>query len=349
MEYTAKKIDSEEESTPILKKCKISKSIDEKTRERRVTDKVNTSSSPTTKKIRVATNNTTYRFESANSSVATAIVVAPSPGKDGKRANKPLMEKRRRARINQSLALLKTLILDSTKNDNTRHSKLEKADILELTVRYLQRQKILNSDVLDKYKAGFQECTREVTRFLDTPELHLCGESHKSLKSHGNGSYKSSNSIFTEPAVKQRLLRHLNSCNSEIDLDFSKSTSLHENQTISKLSAELHSIPSYSSNDITIVKRETSSVKNEDTESEAEYNIPKNKSFENSNDSTLSVVQVIPSRLSDGQVVFLLPSHYMQLAEEFQKKTTYQKRNNENFNEPLDFSIKRDDSMWRPW
>lgn len=85
MEYTAKKIDSEEESTPILKKCKISKSIDEKTRERRVTDKVNTSSSPTTKKIRVATNNTTYRFESANSSVATAIVVAPSPGKDGKR------------------------------------------------------------------------------------------------------------------------------------------------------------------------------------------------------------------------------------------------------------------------
>lgn len=30
-------------------------------------------------------------------------------------ANKPLMEKRRRARINQSLAVLKTLILDSAK------------------------------------------------------------------------------------------------------------------------------------------------------------------------------------------------------------------------------------------
>lgn len=31
------------------------------------------------------------------------------------KANKPLMEKRRRARINQSLAVLKTLILDSAK------------------------------------------------------------------------------------------------------------------------------------------------------------------------------------------------------------------------------------------
>jgi hypothetical protein len=30
-------------------------------------------------------------------------------------ANKPLMEKRRRARINQSLAVLKTLILDSAR------------------------------------------------------------------------------------------------------------------------------------------------------------------------------------------------------------------------------------------
>lgn len=30
-------------------------------------------------------------------------------------ASKPLMEKRRRARINQSLAILKTLIVDSTR------------------------------------------------------------------------------------------------------------------------------------------------------------------------------------------------------------------------------------------
>lgn len=62
-----------------------------------------------------------------------------------RRANKPLMEKRRRARINQSLAVLKTLILDSAKSDNTKHSKLEKADILELTVRHFQRHRNLDT------------------------------------------------------------------------------------------------------------------------------------------------------------------------------------------------------------
>lgn len=50
-----------------------------------------------------------------------------------KRTSKPLMEKRRRARINQSLAVLKALIVEaSTKNksvDGTKqkHVKLEKA------------------------------------------------------------------------------------------------------------------------------------------------------------------------------------------------------------------------------
>lgn len=133
----------------------------------------------------------------------------------------------------------------------------------------------MNSDVLDKYKAGFQECTREVsilqdhnslqtkhffkfiklsrpydfqnhktinnflsqvTRFLDTPELHLCGDSSKCMKNQPNGTIKTSNSnsVFIEPAVKQRLLRHLNSCSSEIDLDFSKSESLQDNPSVIK-------------------------------------------------------------------------------------------------------------------
>lgn len=78
-------------------------------------------------------------------------------------ANKPLMEKRRRARINQSLAALKALILDSARLENTKHSKLEKADILELTVRHLQRQRSLAQPGLSRYKAGYQDCSREVS------------------------------------------------------------------------------------------------------------------------------------------------------------------------------------------
>lgn len=76
------------------------------------------------------------------------------------------MEKRRRARINQSLAALKALILDSARLENTKHSKLEKADILELTVRHLQRQRSLAQPGLSRYKAGYQDCSREVRALL---------------------------------------------------------------------------------------------------------------------------------------------------------------------------------------
>ncbi|XP_033012917.1 transcription factor HES-2 [Lacerta agilis] len=51
---------------------------------------------------------------------------------------KPLMEKRRRARINDSLNQLKTLILPLIGKDSSRYSKLEKADILEMTVQFLK-------------------------------------------------------------------------------------------------------------------------------------------------------------------------------------------------------------------
>ncbi|ELK19548.1 Transcription factor HES-4 [Pteropus alecto] len=84
------------------------------------------------------------------------------------------MEKRRRARINESLAQLKTLILDALRKDSSHHSKLEKADILEMTVRHLQSLRrvqvaaALGADpaVLGKYRAGFNECLAEVNRFL---------------------------------------------------------------------------------------------------------------------------------------------------------------------------------------
>lgn len=127
------------------------------------------------------------------------------------------MEKRRRARINNCLNELKTLILDAMKKDVSielcmargrcngsvsvteslvcqqpaRHSKLEKADILEMTVKHLetlQRQQVAmaaasDPNVANKFRAGFTECAGEVGRFpgLDGP-------------------------------VKRRLLQHLANC-----------------------------------------------------------------------------------------------------------------------------------------
>ncbi|XP_006871763.1 PREDICTED: transcription factor HES-4 isoform X2 [Chrysochloris asiatica] len=99
----------------------------------------------------------------------------PRSAVEHRKSSKPVMEKRRRARINESLAQLKTLILDALRKDSSRHSKLEKADILEMTVRHLQGLRrvqvtaALSADpaVLGKYRAGFNECLAEVSRFLD--------------------------------------------------------------------------------------------------------------------------------------------------------------------------------------
>ncbi|XP_010873857.1 hairy-related 9 isoform X1 [Esox lucius] len=119
----------------------------------------------------------------------------PKNASEHRKSSKPIMEKRRRARINESLGQLKTLILDALKKDSSRHSKLEKADILEMTVKHLrnlqrvQMTAALSADttVLSKYRAGFNECMNEVTRFLSTSE-----------------------GVNTE--VRSRLLNHLSGC-----------------------------------------------------------------------------------------------------------------------------------------
>ncbi|CAH1240481.1 HES1 [Branchiostoma lanceolatum] len=109
-----------------------------------------------------------------------------------RKSSKPIMEKRRRARINDSLNQLKALILDALKKDSSRHSKLEKADILEMTVKHLrglQRQQLTaaantSPSLPGQYRAGFTECLVEVNRFLGA-----------------------SDSVDTQ--VRQRLLNHL--------------------------------------------------------------------------------------------------------------------------------------------
>lgn len=118
--------------------------------------------------------------------------------KNDRRASKPLMEKRRRERINKSLNELKAILLNALRKDqSTCHSKLEKADILEMTVRYLrgiQRQRIntaamatIDPSMMGKYRSGYVECKNEVAHFFD-------------------GSNDGVN-----PDVKARLLSHLGS------------------------------------------------------------------------------------------------------------------------------------------
>ena len=84
------------------------------------------------------------------------------------------MEKRRRARINNCLNELKAILLEAMRKDPARHSKLEKADILELTVAHLKslhrttsRSAAVDINHLNaRFRAGFTECINEVGRFL---------------------------------------------------------------------------------------------------------------------------------------------------------------------------------------
>ncbi|XP_034399895.1 hairy-related 5 [Cyclopterus lumpus] len=58
-----------------------------------------------------------------------------------KRVPKPMMEKRRRERINQSLETLRLLMLDNTHNEKLKNPKVEKAEILESVVKFLETGK----------------------------------------------------------------------------------------------------------------------------------------------------------------------------------------------------------------
>nr|AGS55437.1 hairy enhancer of split 3 [Platynereis dumerilii] len=84
------------------------------------------------------------------------------------RDGKPLMEKRRRARINESLSRLKLMVLGEVKRKNTKISKLDKADILEMTVEYVNRiaGNGTQKPQFDKYRAGFNTCADEVRSYL---------------------------------------------------------------------------------------------------------------------------------------------------------------------------------------
>lgn len=248
---------------------------------------------------------------------------------NNRRANKPLMEKRRRARINQSLAVLKALILDSAKMENTKHSKLEKADILELTVRHLQRQKTLNSSSVDKYRAGFIECAREVTRFLDSPELQ-------------------GPKPGLDPSVRQRLLRHLETTAAEISLDFTESQVEPLKPIDPETERRLEQLEEFLIDD---EARPDSSTTPGDENNNSRKRKKKGRAADSSTAAStsnpVSLVQVIPSRLPDGQVVFLLPSHYVQLPKEEEKDKSQEM--------PIDFSVKKsedekeEEEVWRPW
>lgn len=89
---------------------------------------------------------------------------------------KPMLERKRRARINRCLDELKDLMMSALKSEGENVTKLEKADILEITVRHLHHLRTtrrLNltpeSSYADRFRQGYMTCAQEVSSFFTTP------------------------------------------------------------------------------------------------------------------------------------------------------------------------------------
>lgn len=93
---------------------------------------------------------------------------------------KPMLERKRRARINRCLDELKELMVTALQAEGENVSKLEKADILELTVRHLhklrqQHRLTINPTAdSDRFRSGFISAANEVSRCLaSTPGVDI--------------------------------------------------------------------------------------------------------------------------------------------------------------------------------
>ncbi|KAF7654833.1 hypothetical protein LDENG_00064260 [Lucifuga dentata] len=148
--------------------------------------------------------------------VATSDCVVKSRTITGNKVSKPLMEKKRRARINKCLDQLKTL-LESYYTNSIRKRKLEKADILELTVKHLRNLQNIQScptaaSEFSDHQTGFRSCLANVNQYLLIADnlngsdrwmlSQLCG---KLRRSQGPREVSSTTESAPRPDEAQRL------------------------------------------------------------------------------------------------------------------------------------------------
>ncbi|XP_033012289.1 transcription factor HES-5 [Lacerta agilis] len=100
------------------------------------------------------------------------------------RLQKPMVEKLRRDRINGSIEQLK-LLLEEEFQRHQPSSKLEKADVLEMTVSYLRYSQSKCQSCLfitQDYSKGYSSCLKETLQFLTIHSTN--SETQSKLLSH---------------------------------------------------------------------------------------------------------------------------------------------------------------------
>lgn len=158
-----------------------------------------------------------------------------------------------------------------------RHSKLEKADILEMTVKYLenlQRQQAAmtqatDPNVVNKFKAGFSECANEVNRF---PGI--------------------------EPQVKRRLFQHLSNCLNGVKTEVSQTPQPQSPQT----TVQVHILPSPPSSP---EQEHIHSHHQSQPQQQSHITATPNGYFLTNGSG--NGVQLIPTKMANGNIAFVLP------------------------------------------
>ena len=118
---------------------------------------------------------------------------------------KPLVEKLRRDRINSSIEQLKSLLGPELHNQQS-DSKLEKADILEMTVCVLRRlQPVSTSSCSAASNQGYSKCVQETVHFLSKEDVKT--ESEKRLLSHFQSLQSSSDMNRRERDLTQHSIK----------------------------------------------------------------------------------------------------------------------------------------------
>ncbi|VDM56488.1 unnamed protein product [Angiostrongylus costaricensis] len=130
---------------------------------------------------------------------------------------KPMMEKLRRKRINDSLLYLKEFLLNVSPQQS---SKLEKADILEWTVRYLEEQRgntsaasdaaaVYRSGREEGFARGFAHASQAVFSYLQIAMPHdfnpQAQQFHLGLVHHLNTALPSRSGLSTLSRIPEQL------------------------------------------------------------------------------------------------------------------------------------------------
>ncbi|XP_066954879.1 protein hairy-like [Macrobrachium rosenbergii] len=214
-----------------------------------------------------------------------ALVTKPKttkPMSEARKIRKPLMERKRRERINTCLNDLAALLIDAkmVKTEPGKPAKLEKADILELTVKHIKSFKAPDDNPpqlkaeeekrASSYKEGFTKCMGMVDQTL--------GKAGKE-------------------ALRQRLLSHLKNCLKTLDPP-TKEPNVDSNSSVIATTAEkLES--DLAESDVSVASSDS------ETEREEEEKID-SQSAETSARETTPRITLVPTRLPSGGVAFVI-------------------------------------------